>query len=81
MTCPPKGNVASFQCVIEGCPSNGPGPDHGCPAGAFCYVFDGSDGHYCTRVCATDADCGNPQLRCLGRSASDIYGLKICTAD
>lgn len=68
------------QCVIEGCPSKGPGPKHGCPENAFCYVFDNDDGHYCTRICNVDADCQaiNPALVCRERASTEESGLMIC---
>ncbi len=76
LTCGEKGEQTG-QCVVEGCPTLGPGPDHGCPDNGFCFVFDSDDGHYCARVCKTDADCTavNTGLRC---KAPDDYPAKIC---
>lgn len=67
------------QCVLS-CPTNGPGEANGCPSGAFCYVYDRTMGHYCTRICNTDADCKsvNPSLRCTERTSTELWVLKIC---
>jgi hypothetical protein len=71
---------ARYQCVVGDCPTAGPGEEHGCAEDAFCYVYDGDEGHYCTRTCATDGDCQtiNPVLVCRERSATEEFGLKIC---
>ncbi len=79
LACGTDGESAE-QCVIENCPSAGAGPDHGCPEGSFCYVFDEGEGHYCTRVCDSDSDCQaiNPDLVCDERTATESSGLRIC---
>jgi hypothetical protein len=65
---------------VSECTSNGSGSEHGCPEGAWCYVYDGDEGFYCTRVCETDDDCTivNPDLRCEERSSTEGAGVKIC---
>jgi hypothetical protein len=67
------------QCVVA-CPSPGPGPSHGCPEGAFCYVFDKDEGHYCTRTCTDDADCKavNAALVCKSHGGEDFEEIKRC---
>jgi len=82
LTCGTDGESAG-QCVVEGCPSVGPGEESGCPADAFCYVYDGDEGHYCTATCETDADCQgrNPGLVCRERSSTEELGLKICVSE
>lgn len=79
LTCGEGGESAN-QCVYEGCPSVGVGEEHGCPEDAFCYVYDGDEGHYCTALCETDADCRerNAELVCRERSSTEELGLKIC---
>jgi hypothetical protein len=71
---------SSYQCIVAGCPSVGPGPEHGCADDAFCYVFDGDDGHYCTRTCQTDDDCQaiNADLVCRERTSTEAFDLRIC---
>lgn len=82
LTCGERGEKKR-QCVIEGCPTKGPGRDHGCPDNGFCYVFDKNEGHYCTRTCETDEDCTkvNARLLCKQRSATESFNLKICVLD
>ena len=62
------------------CPTLGPGPSHGCPEKAFCYVFDNDDGHYCTRTCEVDADCtaSNPALVCKAHGGEPLEEIKRC---
>ena len=81
LTCGASGEQAG-QCVVEVCPTAGPGPDHGCPDNGFCYVFDKDDGHYCARICQVDADCAavNPSLVCKEQSSTEASSTKICVS-
>lgn len=78
-SCPSDLKCSFLQCS-KTCPSVGLGPEYGCPTGAFCYAFDGIVRGECTRVCNTDAECGNPALTCKERSATEGLGLKLCVS-